>query len=905
MGVSQLQTHEVPLVSCIMPTRNRRRFVSQSIWYFLRQDYPHKELIILDDGEDSVADLIPADERIRYARLDRSLPLGAKRNLGCEMSHGELIAHWDDDDWTASHRLSVQVSELLRSETDMCGLRELLHYRPEAGEAWLYRCFSDEGPWLAGGTLLYHRHAWTANPFPEINVGEDTQFVRQQPAERVMSVDDSSFYIGLIHGENTSAKRLTDPHWQRRPLDDVSQLLALDRDFYVGLRNCSHVRSASPRRASIETITVGAPFMVYDGYGSMAEFLVLGMERAGATVNVVPLNLDLNGMSEEFRHTLQRSRPDPRAPVIYFCWPRPDLDRFRQSEDLFIYTMWESSRLPADWPERLNKMRAVLVPTRFAAKVCRESGVNAPVEVVPQGIDPDIYYFQERPRREHLTTLIIGTVTGRKHVREAIAGWKLAFADRPDARLVIKSRFKYGNYAPDDPRIVFIDDNETTRGIAHWYEKADVLVAVGNEGFGLPLVEGMATGLPVIALNSEGQGDICEEAGDERLLSVAPERWEDCEEGEFGRCGVRGVPGVREISARLRWVADHREEAREMGRAASDWVLKHRNVWTMGQTALDVLERHVQPARPLRRVPALWAPSWQTPCGIAEYTGHLIETMSNVKVAAQMPDLRGVRVLHIQHEYALFDSAALTGCVQQARINRVPVVITEHTVRSEMVAWEREADVLTALTKRGAEMLHARWPNQRVEYLPHGCPTWFPPRKKKRGRVIGAFGFLEPHKGFWRLLEVLRALPDTELLLVSHAKYPESVVPWTSAVTGLPVRHYSEFLPVAEAARLLAAETDILVYWYDDITHASASGAVRVGLATGVPVLASPTSWFADLRDVTFQPHDLTEGVQRLLEDTGLRGQLTSATRDYCHEHSWPRIADRHLALWRSLEAQN
>ena len=41
-----------PLVSCIMPTRNRRFFIKQSIKYFLNQDYANKELIIIDDGDD-------------------------------------------------------------------------------------------------------------------------------------------------------------------------------------------------------------------------------------------------------------------------------------------------------------------------------------------------------------------------------------------------------------------------------------------------------------------------------------------------------------------------------------------------------------------------------------------------------------------------------------------------------------------------------------------------------------------------------------------------------------------------------------------------------------------------------------------------------------------------------------
>lgn len=885
-----------------MPTRNRRAFVSQSIWYFLRQDYPNKELVVLDDGEDGVADLIPADERIRYVRVDRHV-LGAKRNLGCELSRGELIAHWDDDDWMAPHRLSTQVNELLSSKSDLCGLRQLLHYSLDDGAAWSYNNDSSERPWLAGGTLLYRRTAWARARFPEINVGEDTQFVWQHSAESIRVVADPSLYVALIHKGNTSAKRLSDPHWERRPFDEVSQLLALDRDFYVNLRNGNGVRKVADHPPRVSTITVGAPFMVYDGYGSMAELVVLGMERAGARVNVVPFEMDANGLSEEFREVVRRSHPDNSAPTLYFCWPRPDLERFRHSSEPFIYTMWESSRLPADWPKRLNHMRAVLVPTRFCAKVCRDSGVHVPVEVVPLGVDPNIYHYKERPSRQELTTLIVGTVVGRKHVTEAIAAWKLAFATVTEARLIIKSRFSYGNYGADDPRINFIDSNEPTRGIAHWYEQADILVAVGSEGFGLPLVEGMATGLPVIALNSEGQSDVCEDAGPDCLLPVAPERWEKCNDAPFGPCGVRGVPGIKAIADRLCWIASNREQAREMGRRASEWVIEQRNIWKTGPAVLNVVERHLRAARSLKRPYTFVVPTWQTPCGVAEYTRHICEGMAGVTVTSRAPAIPCSRVLHIQHEPSLFDDAALTAMVQKARAQRVPVVITEHSVLRSLPAWEREADALVTLSQSGKQMLRERWPEKRIEYIPCGCPTWFPSRKKRRGRVIGAFGFLETHKGFWKLLEVLRALPDTELFLVSHAKNAGNEAQWTRAALGLRVNRRDGFLPVTEVARLLAAEADILVYWYDEIEHVSASSAVRVGLATGVPVLTSPTRWFEDLRGATFQPHDLIEGVQRLLEDTELRQELNSAARDYCHENSWPHIAQRHLELWQSLEA--
>ncbi len=102
-------TNRLPLVSCIMPTYNRRKFIPHAIEYFLRQDYSNKELIIIDDGSDIVEDLVPADTSIRYFKLSKKLTLGAKLNMACTYAKGDVIANWDDDDWYASSRLQYQV----------------------------------------------------------------------------------------------------------------------------------------------------------------------------------------------------------------------------------------------------------------------------------------------------------------------------------------------------------------------------------------------------------------------------------------------------------------------------------------------------------------------------------------------------------------------------------------------------------------------------------------------------------------------------------------------------------------------------------------------------------------------------------------------------------------------------
>jgi glycosyltransferase involved in cell wall biosynthesis len=880
-----------------MPTADRRAFFAQSIWYFLRQDYSPRELIVVDDGDEDVAALIPEDERIRYVRQDGRRPLGEKLNVGCRLARGELIAHWDDDDWIGPDRLSRQVAVLEAGNADACGLSELLTYRLETGEAWLQR----KEP-AAPGTFVYRKDVWRRRPFPENGPQSDTELAQALDSKRLLRLEgaDAQFYVALIHSGNAGRHTIPGRDWTTDSIANVSERLGIDRDFYVRLRNGGYV--AKLRSGTTHTVTVAASFMVYDGYGSLAEYLVRGLARSGAVVNVAPFDLDTRGLSSEFREILDRSDPRATTPVLYCSWPRPELRRFRAAPDLFLNTMWETSRLPSDWPALLNDARAVIVPTRFVERVCRDSGVDVPIAVIPEGVDPEVYGYVERPEREGVTTLVVATFVERKNTHVAVAAWKRAFADDPTARLIVKARFGYGNYTPDDSRILLVDESEPTRGIAHWYERADVLLAVGSEGFGLPLVEAMATGLPAIALDSEGQGDTCADA-EGLLLPVKPSTWREYADGTFGRCGVHGCPSVEDVADRLRWVATNRAEARAMGWAASEWVREERSVWSKPRQVLDVMEERVAPRRPLRRLPAMWVPSLGKPCGIAEHASRLAEQLETVELTADPPDLRRVRVLHVQHHGALYDDNQLTAVVREAKERRIPVVVEEHCVGPTAHAWERDADVLLATTAAGAAQLRRRWAGTWIEHLPLGCPTWFPPRKKTRGRVLGAYGLLEPHKGFWRLLELLPQLADAELLLVGHAKSAAQEERWRTDSEDLPVRRVAGFLPEREAAAVLAAEADVLVYWYDDTTLATASGAVRLGLSTGVPVLASPTSWFSDLRDVTFQPDALADGVHRLLGDERLRRHLTKSAQSFCHAHSWQRTAARIHALWRTLES--
>ncbi len=246
-----------PLVSCIMPTHNRRHFVSQAIKYFLRQDYPNRELIIIDDGNDPIEDLVPQDPRIRYLRQEHKSNVGAKRNLACQEAKGEIVVHWDDDDWMADWRLSYQVQSLLSAQADICGLSTLLFYDLSLDQAWQYR-YPRAGPaWLAGGTFCYTKAFWRAHPFPEVNAGEDTRFILSIPSKKMLVLEDSSFYAILIHPGNTNSRVIPGKQWRSYPVAEIRTLLGTDVEFYRHFSLAERNNNSNRQGQSQQTLSIG------------------------------------------------------------------------------------------------------------------------------------------------------------------------------------------------------------------------------------------------------------------------------------------------------------------------------------------------------------------------------------------------------------------------------------------------------------------------------------------------------------------------------------------------------------------------------------------------------------------------------------------------------------------------
>ncbi|HEX7683692.1 MAG TPA: glycosyltransferase family A protein [Trinickia sp.] len=225
----------LPLVSCIMPTYGRPDYVNESVAMFLAQDYPHKELIILNDcpgqhftGEFPNVRIV--NQQSRYASL------GEKRNSCIGMACGSVIAVWDDDDVYLPWRLSYSVGEM-----DRLGAR---FYRP--AEFWAYwgsEILHDNRSipgWINHPWVTFEKTLWKAvGGYPALDIHEDDGFY-----ERIHSKLGETFI-----------------KYQLDRTDRFGIMRGTSQYEHTSIDGGQHPLDTKPRRHAITPIAIRDPFL--------------------------------------------------------------------------------------------------------------------------------------------------------------------------------------------------------------------------------------------------------------------------------------------------------------------------------------------------------------------------------------------------------------------------------------------------------------------------------------------------------------------------------------------------------------------------------------------------------------------------------------------------------------------
>lgn len=198
-----------PLVSICTPTFNRRPFFPFIIKCFESQDYPKDRLewIIIDDGTDSIEDLVAHIPKVKYFVYKKKMSLGEKRNLMHEKATGSILVYMDDDDYYPPNRVSHAVETLEKNPCALCaGSSEMYIYFKHIHKMIQ---FGPYGPNHAtAATFAFRRELLNQTKYDDdAAVGEEKQFLKNYTIPFVQ-LDPMKTILVFSHVHNSFDKKI-------------------------------------------------------------------------------------------------------------------------------------------------------------------------------------------------------------------------------------------------------------------------------------------------------------------------------------------------------------------------------------------------------------------------------------------------------------------------------------------------------------------------------------------------------------------------------------------------------------------------------------------------------------------------------------------------------------------------
>jgi glycosyltransferase involved in cell wall biosynthesis len=171
-------------------------------------------------------------------------------------------------------------------------------------------------------------------------------------------------------------------------------------------------------------------------------------------------------------------------------------------------------------PTLVTRVRRVLTPSQYVKqKIVQRFGIRN-VTVTPNGVDPAVFHPDAKQTRLDLPAryvLFVGTLEPRKNLELLLRAWEEIKEEFKETWLIIVgvngNVFRDVHYPAPMERVCFPGyvDDETLAGL---YAGATLFVLPSREeGFGLPALEAMASGTPVVVSDGGALPEVVGEAG--------------------------------------------------------------------------------------------------------------------------------------------------------------------------------------------------------------------------------------------------------------------------------------------------------------------------------------------------------------------------------------------------------
>lgn len=204
---------ELPNVSIITITKDRRPFIPLAKFNLVAQSYPEEKLewVIVDDGKDQIKDLVSDLPNVKYVLCDetREWTIGAKRNLAVEKASHDILVMMDDDDVYPNNSVLSRVAHLLAEPKKEC----LFSTTIPCYDIHEKKSFMNVPPNTLGmadrvseATLCFTRDFWNAQPFPDKQIAEGDAFIRGRE-QMCREISPQDVIVSLTHKKTTSDRK--------------------------------------------------------------------------------------------------------------------------------------------------------------------------------------------------------------------------------------------------------------------------------------------------------------------------------------------------------------------------------------------------------------------------------------------------------------------------------------------------------------------------------------------------------------------------------------------------------------------------------------------------------------------------------------------------------------------------
>lgn len=271
------------------------------------------------------------------------------------------------------------------------------------------------------------------------------------------------------------------------------------------------------------------------------------------------------------------------------------------------YNVWETTRQPDDFFNKLKKFDQVWVPSEWQKQCTIEQGIPADrVKVVPEGVDIDRFKpidLNEETGPKTTKFLVVGRWEYRKATREIIESFLKAFPNDQTVELYLKvdnpfasdgltsTEQRLDKFKLTDPRIKIVNQ-QSQEEYVELLQSCDVFVSCSRgEGWNLPLIEAMACGIPAIYSSWGAQLEFANGHGlpvkikEEIPAAVSnDESWDSSAPGNFAE------PNFDHLVYRLIEAKEHLPILKNEALETSNYI---RKTFTW-QNAASIAYRHIQ-----------------------------------------------------------------------------------------------------------------------------------------------------------------------------------------------------------------------------------------------------------------------------------------------------------------------